>query len=253
MNEELSTIFTGRELINLHFVISTNRELAKLFFERKLPEGTALRADFQTAGRGRGVSQWQSEQGKNLLVSFLFEPHFLSAKKIFLFNKAIALGVYDFLSSFLSEVKIKWSNDIYAGDKKICGMLIENSLRGMSIQYSIVGIGLNINQEIFPPDIPNPTSLKIITGKNFSIDDCYVSLCNSIESRYLQLKACHEEKINHDYLSALYRYNEMDWYEDIQGRFMGKIKDVDEKGRLVITREKGKEEKYMGKELKFII
>jgi BirA family biotin operon repressor/biotin-[acetyl-CoA-carboxylase] ligase len=165
----------------------------------------------------------------------------------------MALGVFDFLHSIVADVKIKWSNDIYVRDKKICGMLIENSLRGMSIQYSIVGIGLNINQEIFPPDIPNPTSLKIITGKNFSIDDCYVSLCNLIEGRYLQLKAGHEEKINHDYLSVLYRYNEMYRYEDVQGRFIGKIKDVDEEGRLLISKEGGKEERYMIKELKFII
>jgi BirA family biotin operon repressor/biotin-[acetyl-CoA-carboxylase] ligase len=227
--------------------------LAALSSEKKLPEGTVVITAFQKAGKGQSGAQWNSEPGKNLLMSVLLFPHELPVKKIFMLNKVVALAVRDLISEFVPEVKIKWPNDIYVADKKICGMLIENSLRGNQIQYSIAGIGLNINQGVFPTEILNPTSLKIITGKIFSVDEIFSPLCSHLESRYLQLKAGQEEKLNRDYISSLYRFGEKCFYEDAHGKFSAQIENVDEDGRLCLLKEDGCKTKYAMKEVRFLV
>jgi BirA family transcriptional regulator, biotin operon repressor / biotin---[acetyl-CoA-carboxylase] ligase len=261
MKTELTTLFTGRRIIKFASVDSTNRYLAKLFSDAGQYDhsnGTALLADYQSAGQGMAGNQWHSEKGKNLLLSILFLPSFLQVNKVFLFNKAMALGVYHFITTQLSSISpenkitIKWPNDIYAGDKKLCGIKMENAIRGMHIQHVILGIGLNINQTDFPSDLINPTSLRLITGKDFSLDVCFNALCNELEKQYLRLKAGHEKEIKEDYLRALYRKDELSWYSNASGKFQGIIKDVDKEGRLCLESE-GNLFKYEVKELKFLI
>jgi BirA family transcriptional regulator, biotin operon repressor / biotin---[acetyl-CoA-carboxylase] ligase len=228
--------------------------------EEKLGEGIAVRADCQSAGEGTATNHWHSEYGKNILLSILFLPHFLEAKKIFLFNKTIAVATRNFIAQVLEDtasrkckIRIKWPNDIYADNEKICGIKIEVSVRGSQIQNAIVGIGLNVNQIQFPDDLPNPVSLKLISGKNYSIDDCFHHLCNELEKQYLALKAGHFEKINREYLQYLFRLNKPGEFEDATGIFNGIIKDVDEEGRLCIVVGGGNMAKYEMKEIKFII
>ena len=252
MEKEPTTLFTGRKVVKLEETGSTNRFLSELLQQENLPEGTVVTADYQASGQGLGGTTWFSEPGKNLLMSVVFRPEFLPVKKIYIISKAIALAIKEFLAEEGIQAKIKWPNDIYVGNNKICGVLIENSLRGSIVIQSVCGIGLNINQLLFPPAIANPVSMKMITGKTYSIEDCRVKLCRQLEKRYLQIKAQNFNLINNDYLKSLHRFYEMEAYETSTEKFNAQIIDVEDEGRLVIKRENGMIQRFAFKEIKFL-
>jgi BirA family biotin operon repressor/biotin-[acetyl-CoA-carboxylase] ligase len=252
MEKELTTLFTGRRVVKLEETGSTNRFLNELIQTEVLPEGTVVTANYQVSGQGLGGTLWFSEPGKNLLMSVVFNPDFLPVKKIYLISKAIALAIKDLLVEENIHAKIKWPNDIYVEDKKICGVLIENSLRGSVVLQSICGIGLNINQEIFPAEIPNPVSMKLVTGHTYSIDECRIKLCRQLEKRYLQIKSQNFNLINNDYLKSLHRFYDMESYETAAGKFNARIIDVEDEGRLVIKKENGTIQRFAFKEIKFL-
>lgn len=252
MEQELTTLFTGRKLIRLKETESTNRYLSELAQRESVPEGTVVVTDYQTAGQGLGGTAWYSEPGSNLLMSALFRPDFLPVQKIYLISKAIALAIKDFLQDQGIQAKIKWPNDIYIGDNKICGILIENSLRGSQIQQSVCGIGLNFNQLVFPPGIPNPVSMKMITGINYSIDEFIPAICHKIENRYQQLKSQNFNRINNDYLKSLFRFYELKSFETAAGKFNAQIIDVEDDGRLVLKNEAGTILRFAFKEIRFL-
>lgn len=252
MEKELTTLFTGRKTVKLEETGSTNRFMNELIQKESLPEGTVVIADYQDAGQGLGGTTWFSEPGSNLLMSVVFRPDFLPVRKIYLISKSIALAIKDFLTEEGIPAKIKWPNDIYADDKKICGVLIENSLRGSVILQSICGIGLNINQQIFPKEIPNAVSMKMITGKTYSVDECRVKLCRHLEKRYLQIKSQNFNLINNDYLKSLHRFYEMEPYESLTEKFNGQIIDVEDEGRLVVKKENGTILRFAFKEIRFL-
>jgi BirA family biotin operon repressor/biotin-[acetyl-CoA-carboxylase] ligase len=258
MRTELTTLFTGRRIIKVDYVTSTNRFLSKWLNEAKdgMPtEGTAMLANYQTAGEGMAGNYWHSEKGKNLLISYLFMPQFLSVNKIFLLNKAISLAVHQCVCTLLQptkyDVRIKWPNDIYVNDEKICGIKIENVIRDSRIKLVIVGIGLNVNQILFPQEVPNPTSLKLITGKDYSLEECFIALSNELEKQYLRLRIG-QHQIKDDYLKSLYRKDRLSDFEDASGRFQGVIKNVDEDGKLCIEETGGKLVKYNMKDIKLL-
>ena len=254
----LQTLFTGQQVTVLKTIDSTNSYLNNLLAEHRLPEGAVIMAEEQTAGRGLASEKWVSEPGKNLLMSIVFYPSFLSTRNLFLLSKAFSLGVYDGVKNLLRNagenkmVKIKWPNDIYIGDKKLCGILIENSIRNPNVNHTLLGIGLNVNQQDFPPTLQNPVSLKMILDTEQTIDGCFASLCNSIESRYLQLKAGHIDRINEDYLSALFRLGEFHRYESNSERFNAKITAIADDGKIFLRHENGLIGKYDFKEVKFV-
>jgi len=252
MEKELSTLFTGQRVVKLEETGSTNRFLNDLIQNEILPEGTVVTANYQVSGQGLGGTSWSSEPGKNLLMSVVFNPDFLPVKKIYLISKAIALAIKDFLVEENIQAKIKWPNDIYVGDKKICGVLIENSIRGSIVLQSICGIGLNVNQEVFPEEVPNPISMRLVTGKNYSVDECRIKLCRQLEKRYLQIKSQNFNLINNDYLKSLHRFYEMENYETESGKFSAQIIDVEDEGRLVIKKENGSILRFSFKEIKFL-
>ncbi|MBR4324827.1 MAG: biotin--[Bacteroidales bacterium] len=152
--------------IKYSIIDSTNDEA-----QRQLQNGIApkedfvIRADFQTDGRGQRGNTWHSPNAMNLMFSLVHYPVKLEARHQFMLSQAAALSVAEYLAQKgVADVSIKWPNDIYVGMKKICGMLIENAVSGHYIRYSIIGIGININQTAFPDNLPNPTSLAIQTG-----------------------------------------------------------------------------------------
>src|ERR1700752_1538956 len=150
MTNDLQTLFTGRHLMNLESTNSTNDFINGLLAKNQLPEGSVVVAEAQAPGRGQSGEKWISQPGKNLLMSLLFYPSFLSLHDLFMLSKAFSLGIYDFLFDEIKmDVKIKWPNDIYFQDKKLCGILIENSIRRETLNHTILGIGLNVNQEVF--------------------------------------------------------------------------------------------------------
>lgn len=145
----MCAVFTGKNLIQLNQTDSTNIHLTQLAQDNNLPEGTVVNAAFQTHGKGQRNNSWEAEKGMNITFSVLYKPHFLPLSKHFLLSKAISLGVFDYLNCICAEVKVKWPNDIYVGNKKIAGILIENSIKGNNIYQSVIGIGININQSNF--------------------------------------------------------------------------------------------------------
>lgn len=205
-----NTRFIGKVYHRFDELASTNDWAAQLL--GTVPEGTVVRAGHQTAGRGQMGSHWQSPPGENLLLSVLFYPHWLDAQAQFHLSMAMALGLNDLIASLgighsALDVKssIKWPNDLYLDDKKAAGILIQNALSGATLQSSIVGIGLNVNQLNFPPDLVNASSLAGAFGKKFDLDEVAALLFEGVERRYLQLKAGKREAIKSEYEGSLWR------------------------------------------------
>ncbi len=176
-----------------------------------LPQFAVVKADFQTAGRGQRGNGWESEAGKNLLMSMLyFPPETLCPQKQFLISEAVALAVVEAVEILLGEidapeVTVKWPNDIYVGDKKLCGILIEHSLKSADvIAHTVIGIGLNVNQREFHSNAPNPTSLIHYILNELSVDDALDVLINSLK-RNLSLLVNNETDIVRRYRQHLWR------------------------------------------------
>jgi BirA family biotin operon repressor/biotin-[acetyl-CoA-carboxylase] ligase len=240
-------------IIKIDSCLSTNSFLKNLSERQELEEGTMLIAGEQTAGRGQAGNQWESEAGKNLTFSLIFYPVFLPVRNNFLLSEAIALGVKDVLDSYVSDIFIKWSNDIYYRDKKIAGILIENAITGKILSQSIAGIGINLNQEQFLSGAPNPISLKQITGQEANLDSLSEQLSVSIFNRYKQLRQGETEAIAGDYYSALYRKDGFYPYKDRKGLFRAKIESVGEDGFLRLIDEQGEKRSYAFKEVSAIL
>jgi len=206
-------------IIRVKTVDSTNRLLKELTeagmadSQKTLEEGTILIAEMQTAGRGQKGRSWEASPGQNITCSLLLYPNFLSLKQHFLLSEIVALGVKDALDSFtphLSPFSIKWPNDIYYENRKIAGILIENSLMQEQITQSIVGIGLNVNQEVFTSDAPNPVSLKQLLGKSVCLDEVLEVMLRQIMHWYQQLKDGQFDAISTAYYDALYNKTDFD-------------------------------------------
>ena len=154
-------------IIRLKEATSTNSVLHDWLANEPLPEGSVVVAEDQTAGRGQVGNHWEAEPGQNLTFSLVIYPTCLQAKEQFLISQIAALSVKQTLEAYVQPIRVKWPNDVYWQDRKICGMLIENDLLGCTIATSILGIGININQAQFVSDAPNPVSLHQITGQRF--------------------------------------------------------------------------------------
>ncbi len=252
MHKDLTTLFTGRNSTFIKEVDSTNSYLARALKIERLPEGTLLSASKQVTGRGQSGAHWESEEGKNLLVSFVFYPNFILPKDIFLLNKTFSLAVYDFVKELTNQaIKIKWPNDIYWNHRKLAGILIENSISSSAISHSILGIGINVNQTRFSSTIPNPVSLYDIVGIELDPDELLGSLCSYIEARYLQLKMGERGLIESDYNKVMYSINEWRTFNASGETFEGKIISVDENGRLVVEDRNGELLVFNAKEISF--
>ena len=227
----MNTLFIGHNLLKFSFLSSTNDYCWKLLSDKSLPDGTVVWTPFQINGRGRRGKSWLAEEGKSLLSALFLKSKMNISMQYFL-NKAISLGVCEGLASLGVKSKIKWPNDIYVGDKKLAGILIENSLRGSLIQEIVVGVGVNVNQEEFTKDLPNPISLKQVLQQTFEIEVLLKELCYYVEKRYLQFKAGHLEKIDADYHSVLYRFKEIQTFQEGNERFEAQILGVDKTGKI---------------------
>ena len=173
-----------------------------------LPSGTVIIAFMQTAGRGQKGNSWEAEPGKNTTLSLLVKKPNVGVKEQFAISEAVSLAIVDELENYASGFKIKWPNDIYYGERKIAGILIENSLGENGIDYSIVGVGVNINQQMFLSNAPNPVSLSQITGKTYDMNVINERLSEILE-RYCNFDGTQQqlENIHKRYLERLYRYD----------------------------------------------
>ena len=176
-------------------------------------------ADFQTAGRGQAGNSWESEAGKNLLFGLLFHPREVEANRQFILSQAVALSICETLSDYAEDIRIKWPNDIYWKDRKICGMLIENTLVGRCIENCIIGAGININQQTFCSDAPNPVSLRQITGKEQEPVFILADTIKRFKDYYRKIQQGQTEDIVRNYRERLYRHNGFHLYQDADGVF----------------------------------
>ena len=249
-----NTLFTGKRFIYLHEIDSTNNHAVQLLQRENLPEGTVIFTPSQVKGRGQFGNEWLSEPGKNIAMSVILYPNFLQAEKQFFLNQAVSLAVFDFCKKTVmlpDKLKIKWSNDIFIGDKKAGGILVENTLSGNRINNSVVGIGINVNQTRFPAEIPDATSLKSVTGNSFPLLNLVEKLCEELEFRYLQLREGKHDLLKRDYLQVLYRYQEIHSYKISHEVVAGQILGVTEDGKLII--EMNGRLNYFGfKEIEFL-
>lgn len=233
---------------------STNSYAIDMLSKARPPEGCVIITGHQTRGKGTETNTWESEKGKNLTFSLILYPK-LAADQQFKINKAISLGIYDFLAATLPgyKVSIKWPNDLYIEDKKVCGILIQNSVMGNNLEYMVVGIGLNVNQTQFTSSAPNPVSLKMTTGVEYNLDEILQQLLNSVLGRYNRIKPETTSKFENDYQRALYRLEE--WHEYIVNgsSVYSKITGTTAYGQLILENENGKSVICDLKEVKFII
>ena len=233
---------------------STNSLLKELLAKGEWPaDEHFLRAGFQTAGRGQTGNGWESEADKNLLCSILLPPR----ENLFELNIVVAVAVQRMLGEAFT---IKWPNDIYWQDKKVAGILIENAILGNAIKYSIAGIGLNVNQTEFVSDAPNPVSLKLITGKDYDVDEMMRRL-------YKETQKALEENVWEEYKSRLYRRE--GWFPYVERevstaptmnadahaacQFMARIEDVLPTGEIVLCDQQGNRRTYHFKQIRYVV
>lgn len=223
----------GKDIIHLSDVNSTNNFAAKLFSDNLCQNGSVIMSDYQINGKGQRGNFWQSENGKNLLCTFVYQPDILSVENQAQINWATSLSVKACLEKYDLEVKIKWPNDIVVNGIKICGILIENLLKGNFISTSFIGIGLNVNQLKFIDFLA--TSIQIETENSFTNREILDSLILEMNF-YFDLLKRDKSTLKNKYLSSLFRLNENCLYESESVVFLGKIINVSTTGLLVIEK-----------------
>ena len=239
------------KVIHIDETASTNAWLRSFYSKENRREGGRISlvawAEYQTAGKGCGSNSWESERGKNLTFSMLIHPTEITAQEQFRITEITSVALCETLERYLGQrVEIKWPNDIYVGDRKICGMLIENRLQGSMIKDCIIGVGLNVNQEQFHSDAPNPVSLKRIHGQETEREQLLGDILVRFDEYLTQdLKA--------RYLSRLYRRKGFHPYADKEGAFMAEIIDVEDDGHLLLRDDNGHDRRYAFKEVQFVI
>lgn len=237
-------------------VSSTNHYLAQLCKESKAKEFHTVWAEYQTAGKGQRGNSWESENGKNLTFSTVLYPTSLKAKDQFYLSMIVAFATVDALGDYTDGFSIKWPNDIYWKDQKIGGILIENELEGAYITQSIIGIGINVNQEEFRSQAPNPVSLFQIIGATIERKELFYKILHGIMGGYilLETKQVKATSVIHSlYLKNLYRKNGFHLYRDSQGEFKAEFHQIEPNGCLVLKDEEGILRRYAFKEVSFIL
>lgn len=232
---------------------STNAYLQQLLLQERLPEFTVVTTDYQTSGKGQRGNTWESEVGKNLLFTVLLRPEFVAARSQFLISQITSLAIKEALDCFDADFSIKWPNDIYWREQKICGILIENDLSGPLLSQSLLGIGLNINQERFVSNAPNPVSLKNITGESHDCREILEDILLRLVFYYDLLRKGETELINRRYHESLFRKEGVHLYSDKDGTFLANIVRVDPSGSLILSTETGEIRSYLFKEVQCIL
>ena len=243
---------------------STSTLLRELYTE-ELPHLYTIRTDFQTAGRGQAGNSWESEEGKNLLFSALLRYNNIRATEQWRLSMLVAVALWDVLSKYLpqEQLSIKWPNDIYFGDKKLVGILIENSLSGQYVGYSIAGIGLNINQTEWLSNAPNPISMKQITGQEYDAETLMNEWIHAIANWETQST----ETIQTAYLQHLYRREGWHTYVErevsvaptaiaqsgIEGAFLAMFAGITPQGELILRTTNNEEKTYHFKQIRFVL
>lgn len=242
-----------KNFIVLSEVDSTNNYANHLISTESAKNGTVVLAQFQKRGRGQRGNSWESDKGRNLLASVILYPVFLPATLQFYISKAASLAIAFWLRNKTGHVSIKWPNDIYSGNKKIAGILIETAIKGNILSSAVVGIGLNLNQDVFNSALPNPVSLRMLTGTDWEIITSAEEIHALFMEFYGKLESGALKEIDDAYYSLLYRRNEWALYREGDIRKEARIIGVGADGQLMLEDRSGNVTGYFFKEIEFVI
>ena len=242
-NSPANTLFIGSKLIYLPECHSTNTIALQMLQQEFLPEGSVVITDNQFAGRGQRGNSWEATKGQNLTFSLVLRPRFLPVQEQFLLNISISLAIYDYLTDLqVPDLAIKWPNDLYIGAKKVGGILIESSLKNAQLEWSVIGIGINVEQTFF--SVPTATSLALELKQKISKQQLLDGLLKALELRYLQLRSKQTTQFRKIYLERLYWLGEWHVFESSSQRFNGKIVGIDAQGQLAVLHQQDGEVHY---------
>lgn len=232
---------------------STNNYANRLITAGKAVEGAVVLSHFQKQGRGQRGNSWESAPGENMLASIILFPKFLPAGSQFYLSKITSLAMVDWLHGKVNGVAIKWPNDIYVGKEKIAGILIETSIQGIFFHSAVIGIGLNLNQLEFSNKLPNPISLRKLTGIEFDPEKTACEVRDILMNWYQKLQAGLADEIDSRYLEKLFLRNEWARFRKDEKLLEARISGIGEFGQLLLEDRSGIQSSYMFKEIEFVL
>lgn len=237
----VKTLFIGRNQIRLNCIDSTNNYAAQMLRQTSISEGTLITSNYQSAGRGQRSNVWQSEPKKNILCTYILKPTWLGIERQFTLNKSIALAVFRAIRKYYesSDLKIKWPNDIFIGNRKVAGILMENVVAGSQIVSSLAGIGINVNQQNMSIDGRNVVSIADVIKQPISLDLFQDELSSQIEAVYLCLRRGNDEKIDQEFTLELFKRDEECMFETPAGLQRFIVRKVSSHGLLIVEDMEG--------------
>jgi len=231
---------------------STNKSLWEYASRKTLPDFYTVSTSFQLKGTGQGENFWESEKNQNILMSTIINPNKLLAENAFQISRWASVSIINYLESKgINGLTIKWPNDIYVGNQKIAGILIQNAISGQLLNKSMIGIGLNINQLAFTSNAPNPVSLAQLTSTSYNVLQEINKLINHLQKYYQWITETPQLLID-TYHNLLYQKDEWHMYESQGKQFSGRIKGVDQFGQLIIENKQKRVDVYDVKDIQFL-
>ena len=246
-------------VIRLSTVDSTNRyvrdEATSLWRKSGMCDGlVVVTAEHQTAGRGQRGNIWNSNAGENLLFSILIRPgEALKVVNQFLLSQAVALSLHDAMKFYGIDTRLKWPNDIYVGNRKLAGVLVELDYSGNFVEQAIIGVGINVNQEQYPVMDRVPVSMKMLQGCDFVTGEVLETVLEHFERYYTELRNGNNEMLMEEYTRLLFGLNEQREFVDKDGCFKAAIEGVDCNGYLLVRRSDGSLSRYAFKEIELLL
>jgi len=245
-----NTLFLGKDIHFLPDCHSTNDIALQALRQKEAYEGSIFITNHQTHGKGQRGNTWETKPGENLTFSLVLQPHFLDLSEQFLLNMAISNAIRQGMQEYIPQLHVKWPNDLVVpGAGKIGGILIENLVGSKGWEYAVVGIGLNINQREFSS--PQATSLSIVTGSSYPLEELFKLLITHVEQAYLALKKGKRELLKQEYLRHLYLLNQWAQYRVGEQTLEGKIIGLSEMGNLLLELPSGQQQSFGIKEITF--
>lgn len=243
----------SKNFIVLDEIDSTNNYANHLIQAGNAENGTVVLSYYQHQGKGQAGNNWESARELNMLISLVLFPSFLPPANQFFISMITSNALADWINQKIKNVKVKWPNDIYVADRKIAGILIETAVQGNMLQSAVVGIGLNLNQEDFSPGLPNPVSLKQLTGDDYNVEDVALQVSELVMKWYEKLEYGLGDLITEVYVNYLYRWNEWALYIRNGLTFKARITGIDMYGRLILETSSGESLICSFKEISFVI
>lgn len=248
-------LFCGYSCAYIESVESTNMLAGEIISGAMPPEQFFIRAGYQNQGKGQGVNRWHSEANRNILFSIGLRPKGISPEKQFFITQAVSVGIISVLRNLVApeRLTVKWPNDLYFDKRKMAGMLISNIIAGNELQWTIIGVGMNVNQTHFPADIPNPVSLSQITGRIHETDTLSRELLYSIDQKLsFSGQVSLQKDIEEEYHNSLYQLNCWNEFRISGEKLRARIMGVGEYGRLKLEKENGEQLSVSFGELTFL-